>query len=174
MGLGLTTLARKTRCPRCGYDLAGLDGFAPCPECGIDATGRDDLRDRRQRRLAFLHSYWALALLSALPLLPLLVNCVAAVFWQRALPWQAGYHFHVETNEFMVLDVTSGLAILGFLGSVVLWPFLVLLLAYTLWLRWCDRHHQGTPWWLWLLMPGPLLLPFALWWAIDWLLVFPD
>jgi hypothetical protein len=174
MGLGIGKLARKTLCPRCGYDLAGLNGFVACPECGIDATGRSDLRDRRERRVAFLHSYWALALLSAVPLLPLLVNSIAAIFWQKALPWQTGYHFHVETNEFMVLDVTCGLTILGFFGMVVLWPFLVLLLAYTLWSRWCDRHQQDTPWWVWLLMAGPILLPFAMWWAMNWLLVIPD
>ncbi|MFI4916190.1 MAG: hypothetical protein ACIAS6_06760 [Phycisphaerales bacterium JB060] len=174
MGLGLDTHARKTRCPRCGYDLAGLGQLAPCPECGTDALGREELRDRRQRRLAFLHSYWALAILSALPLLPLLINAIAATLWQNAWPWQPGYQAHVESNDFLLLDVSAGLTILGFLGSVVLWPFLVLLLAYTLWSRWCDRHHRATPWWLWLLMPGPILLPFAMWWAIGWLLVFPD
>lgn len=174
MGSGLDQLARQARCPRCGYHLGGLGPAAVCPECGTDARGRAELRDRRQRRLAFLHSYWALAILSALPLLALLVNAIAATLWQNAWPWQPRYRAHVENNEFMVLDVSAGLTILGFLGSVVLWPFLVLLLVYTLWSRWCDRHQRETPWWLWLLMPGPILLPFAMWWAIGWLLVFPD
>jgi hypothetical protein len=154
--------------------LGGLHTSDRCPECGADAEVRRELVERRQRRRAWLHSYWALGALLALPFLPLLVNIAAGIVWHGAWPWQNGYATFVENDVFPVLDVTAGLTFLGAIGSVLLWPFLVLLLAYTAWSRWCDRHIRTTPWWLWLLMLPPISTPFVLWWLLVHFMVFPD
>lgn len=173
MGLGLRKLARQAHCPRCGYQLSGLDQRAICPECGTDANSRLQLKRKRDlSRVGWLQAYWAIAFVAALPLATAAINIVAAMIFLASRPNGPGWR-HVETGEFPILDITMALTMLGFLGSVLLWPFMLLLLASIAWGRWTERHHRTTPWSLWLLLPLPLALPVMIWVVMN-LMIFPD
>lgn len=173
MGRGLRQLARQARCPRCGYDVAGLDPRATCPECGIDASSKVQLRRNRAfARTGWLQAYWIIALVAALPLATAAINIVAAMGFLGSRPSGPGWR-HVETGEFPILDITMALTMLGFLGSVLLWPFMLLLLASIAWGQWSERHHRTTPWSLWLPLPLPLALPVMIWVVMN-LMIFPD
>lgn len=175
MGPGLRQLARQARCPRCGYDVAGLDPWATCPECGIDHAGRIKRLERRDRRsLDWMQAYFFLAIIGGSTYVPMLTNIIAGIFWNGAMPWDPGFRTFVENDDLPILDMRFGFAFMGMLISALLWPFMLAMLAWIMWNRWRDRRDKRTPWWLWLLLVAPAISPVVLWYLGMNFLIMPD
>ncbi|UYV11439.1 MAG: hypothetical protein NCW75_09010 [Phycisphaera sp.] len=120
--------------------------------------------------MGWLQAYWAIAFVASLPLMTAAINIVAAMVFLWSWPNGPGWR-HVETGEFPILDITMVLTMLGLMGSALLWPFMVLLLACIAWGQWTERQLRTTPWSLWLLLP--LALPCVIW-VVMHLMIFPD
>lgn len=174
MGLALHKLARISHCPRCRYDLAGLDDSALCPECGIEPSERRRLRqERQQARHVWIRGYWAAAAVGAIPFLSVGVNLVGGVLWSGRMPWDPAFPQFVENGDWLLFDFTADLTILGFLGIALAWPIMLLLLVFFAWCRWCNRDLHIWPWWMWLLVIFPVVAPFPLRYCAG-AIVFPD
>lgn len=164
MGLGLRNLARQARCPRCGYQLTGLDRRATCPECGTDAIRRHQLRRERELyRNGWLQAYWIIAILSALPIVPLLANLTAVVIWSGVVPWHTDFNSQLHNGPTRFFDTTAMLGLFGLFFTVMAWPFQCVLFLYLVWLKCSARLEQRTPVLAWILMASALLSPLLLW-----------
>ena len=161
-----------SRCPRCRYKLAHLDESCVCPECGLDEDGRQKLwESRNRRRESWLLAYWIIAVVAALPIVPMLANTAAGMVYLRLRPASPGWH--AESGEFPLLDVTATFSLLGVLASLLFWPFLVLISAYIVYSnRATSQRDQLTPL-VWLLMAAALATPLVLI-VFATQMVFPD
>lgn len=169
MGFGLRKLARQARCPRCGYQLTGLDRRATCPECGTDAIRRHQLRRERELyRNGWLQAYWIIAILSALPIVPLLANLTAGLIWSGVMPWHPDFQTNLHNGPTRFFDMTTMLGLFDLFFTVMAWQFQFVSFWFLVWLKCSARLELRTPVLLWILMAVALLSPFLLWVLVGW------
>ena len=160
------------RCPRCKYDLSSLGEACVCPECGTDEEARTELWAARVRaRSRWLLAYWFVTTISAAPLILILINITAALVYLDARP--GSWAWHAQSGQFAVLDITATLSILGLLGTLVLWPVLVVMFGCLVYAdKSASRNKRLSPV-VWLLMVVAHFLPvYQL--ALGTQMVFPD
>ena len=162
------------RCQECQYDLTGHRALPLCPECGATPDKQDALLAvRREDARILLATYVVLAGIMLLPVPVLAINVGAGVLWNRAWPWQHGWHVSPQNDDFPILDVTAGLFILGIVAQWLIWPCMLALACGLI----LFRRRLGQPTravFILVLLSGTGLIMPALWFLIRSLLVFPD
>ncbi len=74
-------------CPRCNYDLRGIDVRLPCPECGIDVITQRPLLAARDHYYKLTAGWWFIgAVIVAFVSIGLIFTTGQPRLWPRALP----------------------------------------------------------------------------------------